>query len=180
MVDTGAAVSLFPVSLEPSTSQGSPSEFVAVNSTPINTYGTKDITIISGDQNQLLLPWKFLLADVNMPVLGADFMTYYKLIVDFANKRVIHSESGIPLNSICASYHVLNAVIYQSSNPCVRLLTRFPELLGDYTPYSKSPHGVIHTIETTSDEPICFRKRNFNPEKEKASEQTFMNLRVKV
>ena len=74
-----------------------------MNSTPITTYGRKDITFVSGAHNDVLMPWKSLLADVNVPILGTDFMSHYKLIVDFASKKIIHSESGTPLESICAS-----------------------------------------------------------------------------
>ena len=39
------------------------------------------------------LTWSFLLADIEFPILGADFLRHYRLVVDLANGQLLDAKS---------------------------------------------------------------------------------------
>ncbi|GBN77859.1 hypothetical protein AVEN_86914-1 [Araneus ventricosus] len=66
-----------------------PSKFVlyAANGTKINTFGTKLITLNLGLKRKF--QWPFILASVSKPILGADFLEHYSLLVDMKPKKLL-------------------------------------------------------------------------------------------
>lgn len=38
--------------------------------------------------------WKFLVADVNIPIIGTDFLVYYDLKIDLRSKKLVSNSSG--------------------------------------------------------------------------------------
>ncbi|KOC61824.1 hypothetical protein WH47_06162 [Habropoda laboriosa] len=62
-------------------------ELSAANGTPIATYGTKTLTLNLGLRRDFT--WRFVVADVSKPIIGADFLAHYGLLVDIRNQRLI-------------------------------------------------------------------------------------------
>ena len=58
----------------------------AANGTPISTYGIRDVELCFGDQR---FSWDFITAKVTIPLLGADFLCAYGLLVDIKGHRLI-------------------------------------------------------------------------------------------
>ena len=52
---------------------------MAANKTPIRCWGWRNQTICASGQN---FKWTFLLADVGFPILGADFLDRYDILVN--------------------------------------------------------------------------------------------------
>nr|CAB3266318.1 sodium-dependent neutral amino acid transporter B(0)AT3-like [Phallusia mammillata] len=86
LVDTGAEVSVIPpTGLERRTNPpGTP--LVLANGTHIPTYGSRLVTMHLPFGN---FQWRFVLADVSRPLLGADFLRSHSLLVDLRNQRLI-------------------------------------------------------------------------------------------
>ncbi len=85
LVDTGAAVSVIP----PSSSERSHESGIsleAVNHTSIPTYGSRSLTLDLGLRRTFR--WAFVLADVSRPILGADFLHHFNLLVDVTNHQL--------------------------------------------------------------------------------------------
>ena len=84
LVDTGAEVSVIPPphrhSLTPS-----PYTLHAANNTVIKTFGQKSLQLNLNLRRQF--SWIFMVADVQKPILGADFLAHFNLSVDLANPR---------------------------------------------------------------------------------------------
>ena len=96
LVDTGAEVSVLPVSwLSRSTSPAGPT-FQAVNHSTIATFGSTSRTINLGLRQTFSCV--FLVADVKHPILGADFLHYFNLLVDVSKGRLIDT---IPTSRSC-------------------------------------------------------------------------------
>ena len=84
LVDTGACRSLIPRKYVPNPGRkGKPLK--AANGSRINTYGFRQQSIDVGGR---LYKWKFLVADVFLPILGADFLAAYHLLVDVRRKMI--------------------------------------------------------------------------------------------
>ena len=87
LVDTGAEV------IPPSqTDRKCPQQnftLQAVNNTSITTYGSQSLTLNLGLCKTF--HWIFIIADVQHPILGADFLCNYSLLVDMSYNRLLDS-----------------------------------------------------------------------------------------
>ena len=93
LVDTGALVSIWPSSAADRLSAADPFKtfrLTAANSTPIATYGTRLIPLRFGVSNY---EWEFVIADVDRPLLGADFFDQHELLVDVHGRRFVDARS---------------------------------------------------------------------------------------
>lgn len=124
LVDTGSEVSAIPPS--PTDRRRSPVKLtpMAVNDTPICMYRKRSLTLNLGLRRSL--PWIFIVADVQQPILGADF----GLLVDMQQRRLIDTHTHLhnqcilstnlsPSPSICPK---------DANNPYLTLLSEFPAL----------------------------------------------------
>ena len=80
LVDTGAEVSVIPPSRTERKHSQQAFTLQAVNNTAITIYGYKSLTLDLGLRRTFR--WIFIIADVQNPILGADFLRSYSLLVD--------------------------------------------------------------------------------------------------
>ena len=87
LVDTGAEVSLLPASISDQNRNQAGLPLQAANNSTISTFGTRSLTLDFSLRRSL--PWVFTLASVCNPILGADFLKYYQLLVDMQHNKLI-------------------------------------------------------------------------------------------
>ena len=80
LIDTGAAVSVLPKSCANGISDADSLPLVAANNRTIHTYGSCKGVVDVGLKREY--PWTFIVADVQQPIIGADFLIHYNLLVD--------------------------------------------------------------------------------------------------
>ena len=78
LIDTGAEVSVFPATRQDKLYRREGIVLTAANNSIIHTYGKRDLTLDLGLHRQFR--WSFLIADVNQPILGADFLRYFRFL----------------------------------------------------------------------------------------------------
>ena len=102
LVDTGARVSVFPASGKDTRSLATDLLLQAANGSQIKTYGERKMTI---SFNNKQFQWKFIIAAVTQPLLGADFLNAHSLLVDLRGQRLIDSAtfSSFPLSKMTGS-----------------------------------------------------------------------------
>lgn len=162
LIDTGAEISVYPVSgLESRTNPHGPS-LVAANGSSISTFGTRRLTLHFGSD---AFTWDFVLANVSRPLLGADFLRSNALLVDLHGNRLVHASTfiSIPLNPDETPALHLDALSV-SSNQYNAILARFPEISTPNFISSTTKHGVQHYI-VTKGPPVHARARRLPPEK---------------
>ena len=76
-MDTGAAVSVIPPSQTDFKCPQLNFTLQAVNNTSITTYGSQSLTLNLGLSRTIC--WIFIIADIQHPILGADFLRNYSL-----------------------------------------------------------------------------------------------------
>ena len=86
LVDTGSEVSVIPPTPADRRRSPDPLTLAAVNNTSIRTYGQRSLTLDLGLRRSL--PWIFIIADVKKPILGADFLRHYGLMVDMHKHKL--------------------------------------------------------------------------------------------
>lgn len=98
LIDTGAEVSVIPPSSPDRKHRWGNFSLQAVNDTPIATCGNWLLTINIGLRWNF--QWIFMVADVKQPILGADVLWHYNLLVDTAWQMLWH-------NSMCKELSLL-------------------------------------------------------------------------
>ena len=92
LIDTGAAVSVLPKSCANRTSDAACLPLVAANSTTINTYGNCRRVVDVGLKRHYA--WTFKVANVKQPIIGADFLIHYSLLVDLKSRCLRDMRTG--------------------------------------------------------------------------------------
>ena len=173
LVDTGAEVSVLPVTgLDTRTVRRGPS-LVAANGSAIHTYGKRNVPLFIGTKRY---EWTFIIANEARPLLGADFLRANSLLVDLPGRRLVHActFSSVPLEAAASVAPQLNAIL-QGENVYVRVLTQFPSLT---QPTFSSPtvqHGVLHYVPTTGP-PVHARARRLSPDKLANARAEFLSM----
>lgn len=114
--------------------------------------------------------WNFVIADIQQPILGADFLAYYGLLLDLKHQRLL---DGLTLCSVHCSLHTTTQTSISSIRKTEVNDQRLLELLKRHSGITKPPqyhdevtHDVICFIETTGS-PTYDKPRRLRPEIEK-------------
>jgi hypothetical protein len=83
LIDTGAEVSVFPATQHDKRYCRKGVSLTAANNSTIHTYGKHLLCLDLGLHRQL--KWSFLIAEVNQPILGADFLRHSRVLADTHN-----------------------------------------------------------------------------------------------
>ena len=100
LIDTGAEVSIIP-STSADKNNCCHLTLQAVNNSPISTFGTHSLTLNLGLRRTF--HWEFVIAEVKTPILGADLLHYYGLLVDMGHKRLIDTETNLHVQGIVSN-----------------------------------------------------------------------------
>ena len=87
LVDTGAKVSVVPPSATDRNHHKDNLSLQAANKTSIATYGNRLLTLNIGLRRTF--QWVFIIPDVKTPIIGADFLRHYSILVDLARNRLV-------------------------------------------------------------------------------------------
>jgi Reverse transcriptase (RNA-dependent DNA polymerase) len=176
LVDTGAAFSCVLRGSRPTGMDDLP-RLKAAGGQSIQCFGELAADVCFGSCH---FAWKFLIAVVEEPLLGGDFLKHYKLVVDLANeclleagtmKRVVGGERATATG--------LGAV--QAAEPPLLLpqlrsvLESFPEVLGAKGKLPPVKHKVQHSI-LTSGRPVTARFRRLDAAKLAAAKKEFLKM----
>ena len=90
LVDSGASVSVFPGS---SSSSGDGFRLLNADGSPIFCSGSQLIPLrFSCGSRSKVYTWKFQLAPVSVPLLGADFLKHFNFMVDVKGRKLVHAD----------------------------------------------------------------------------------------
>lgn len=163
LIDTGANVSVLPVGqLRVQRKRSESCNLFAANGTKINTYGTKTIVI----DLKLRRPytWTFIIADVKQPILGADFLSHHKLLVDVSGRKLLDQTTSLCVVGSIVSWIEPSLTTIDNSCTYHRLLLQYPEITKPMSFKENPPHSVVHHIETTGP-PVFARARPLAPDR---------------
>ena len=141
---------------------------MAVNNTPIRTYGKRSLTLNLGLRRSL--PWIFIVADVQKPILGADFLRNFGLLVDMRKRRLIDTNTQLHIQGILSADPSPSPSICpkDASNPYLTLLSEFSSLTQVCSPDT--------TIKQTTGPPVSARPRRLAPDRLRAAKHEFEHM----
>lgn len=173
LVDTGAECSVLPITSDEIRFAQRGQDLVAANGSVIKSYGQRTISLHFGTRQ---FQWTFIVAAVNRPLLGADFLRANSLLVDVAGQQLVDAQSftSIPLHRANASGLHLQA-ISASDNLYAKLLSEFPEITTPQFSTASTKHGVEHFIPTKAP-PVHARARRLAPQKLELAKAEFARM----
>ncbi|QQP39551.1 Putative tick transposon, partial [Caligus rogercresseyi] len=139
LVDTGAQVSVIASKDCKNYIKEKMQPIFGYGGNPIEVMGTKTLRIQIKDLGTF--QWKFLVVSRGRPIMGADFLHFYKISVDLFNKKLYQ-------NDPCVISDISTTQWVKSQCPEIFDCKRFTE--------SHPAHGVEHHIATKG--PPCFAK----------------------
>lgn len=186
LIDTGSDLSIIPPTLKDKTKYKNSytSELYAANGTRIKTYGQKTLTVTLNTRRNF--EFSFCIADVSKPIIGADFLEYYSLLVDLKNRQLIDSITNLKTKGSIGSVYCNeinittigndNSVFYDKSYK--QLIEAFHDLTMP-TNYNKFTDinltGVYHHIETKGP-PVYAKARRLPPDKYESAKKDFEHM----
>lgn len=115
-----------------------------------------------------------MVADVTKPILGADFLEKFGLLVDIKNKSIIDNRTKLKTKCVSKITHYEPVFAINNDNKYKELLTEFKDLT---TPTSfnetKAQKTTVRHQIITSGQPVFSRARRLNPQKLAISKQEF-------
>ena len=138
---------------------------VATNGTPIPTYGQRLLQLDLGIRR--CFQWPFVVADVRRPIIGADFLSYFNLLVDMRRKRLVDGETTLSAAGTLRRDQRRGYSSWRRTRRSRPFWRSFPPLRG--APFC---HHKRHHIETKGP-PAAARARRLPPDRLKAARQEF-------
>ncbi|GIX96543.1 retrovirus-related Pol polyprotein from transposon 297 [Caerostris darwini] len=143
-------------------------QLFAAYGTAIPTYGKRLLKLDLGLGREF--NWPFIIAIVSQPIIGADFLRHFGLLVD----PLILIDPLTKLKTKGTLYagnsSSVKAIIEKSKFH--QLLSEFPTLIGANTTPNEIVHGVEHWIQTNGP-PVFSKPRRLPADKLKAAKQEF-------
>lgn len=175
LIDTGSDICVFPKHLVRERGRKTTYQLSAANGSVIDTFGTIELNLNLGLRRNF--SWRFVIADVTKAIIGVDFLSHYKLIVDVGNQKLV---DGLTNLSAVASIVKLDCCTLSVKVPNVDSNSRWHSILSQY-PEITRPAGTLgivkhhtkHHIRTTPGPPIACPPRRLAPQKLKLAKQEF-------
>ena len=139
LVDSGTAVSVLPPTAADRKSPQPHFQLQAANGSKIRTFGRRSLTLNLGLRRAL--PWIFVVAEVQNPILGADFLYHFHLTVDLNRRALVDNTTDLSISGLLAPSTSPTPSLPQPSSPpneFTSLLAEFPQLTQPHN-YKEEP-----------------------------------------
>lgn len=141
-----------------------PSEFslYAANNSQIATFGTKRLEIDFGLRR--VFAWDFCIADVPYPIIGADFLSHFGLLVNLRACKVIDSLTNIGAIGTLKNLKFSSVSTIDRTSEYANIIDQFPEVTNLHGPAILPNCTTVHHILTKGPS-IAQSARKLHPEK---------------
>lgn len=174
LIDTGADISVLPKNRIMLPMSQENLVLYAANGSKIHTFGTKLLTL---DLNlRRSFTWLFVVADVQQPIIGVDFLKHFNLLVDVKHNCLIDSETKLSSRGKFPNISSLdtNISVLLGNSKYEKLLSQYPDLIhpSQIVQNVNNSSTVFHHIETKGP-PVYCKPRRLSPELLKVARQEF-------
>lgn len=171
LIDTGSDVCVYPRRMVKGVLWTNTYQLYAANGSTIRTYG--QITLEPDFNLRRKFLWRFIIAEVTQPIIGADFLSYFHLLPDLRRGQLIDGKTGLTTRKAQSTTQGEGVRAVAKQIDYHDLLTKFPEILKPTRARKEKPHSTMHHIQTTSGPPEGCRPRRLAPDKLKAAKAEF-------
>ncbi|GFT11196.1 transposon Ty3-I Gag-Pol polyprotein [Nephila pilipes] len=138
LIDTGADVSVIPLTTASQHLPPASLQLFAANGTVISTYGQQLVTLDLGLRR--VFKWPFIIAAVSQPIIGADFLRHYGLLVDIRHGRLVDSLTKLQAQGTVQQGNNSAIKAVNGNTKFHRLLAEFPSLVEAVSTSRKLKH----------------------------------------
>lgn len=173
LIDSGAEVSVVPKRFYKEFKTRSELLLSAANNASIATYGRKILSLDLGLRRTFTFP--FIVAAVEYPIIGADFLFKFGLVLDIRNRKLLDKETSLKVSCLSTHVNIGPLKLYSIQNNFCTILNDFPSLHAPPDFNLPVKHSVLHHINTTGELPFS-RPRRLNPAKLKTAKTEFQHM----
>jgi cleavage and polyadenylation specificity factor subunit 1 len=155
LVDTGSDLCVFPRKLLPARRERTDYNLHAANGTTIPTHGWISQSLNLGLRCEFT--WRFVVADVQLPIIGVDLLSYYGLLVDCRNNRLLDGVTSLSKPGNTATSSVPSVKTIATDTTIDSLLVEVPELTRPTGVHREVRHNTTHHIRMTPGRPVACR-----------------------
>ena len=172
LVDTGASVSIFPLTAPTLSALLSQTKLLTTSNSPQPCFCACSIPLCFGSCH---FSWSFQLAPASVPILGSNFLCLHALLVDMARARVLDVLSTV---SSPATSDVFCAHLQQAPREIWKLLTEYPDVLFFEGFSASTPkHVGFHELPTIPVPPVFAKAHCLDPGKLASAQGSFSRWR---
>lgn len=143
----------------------------AANGSEIQTHGEELIRLDLNFRREFF--WNFIVAEVTIPIIGADFLSHYDLLVDTRRKKLVDNQTKLESKGNIFTAQILSIKACSTSDPYTSLLNKYKTLVTLNTnTTTRTTANTQHYIETTGP-PVHAKARRLSPEKLAAAKTEF-------
>ena len=176
LVDTGAEVSVIPPTKAEKLHPSSKFHLQAVNRSSITTYGERSMTLnILGLRRTC--KWIFIIVDIATPIIGADFLRHFSLLVNICNQRLTDSTTSLSVRNITSTMASISPMFVAPNRQaeCQSILDKFPDITRPVYKDTEIKHNVTHHIETRGP-PVSARPHRLAPDRYNITKAEFDHM----
>ena len=120
--------------------------------------------------------WKFTIAEVTKPIIGADFLRYFGLLVDVGRKRLMDAETFLTVPASYRRSAVSKLCVLVHTDQYSDILNEFSEVTLPCIKKCRLQGKVEHHIDTRCDRPVFARPRRLSPDKHSVAKEEIQKL----
>ena len=122
--------------------------------------------------------WNFVIADIKSPILGLDFLTSNKIIINCPEQTLTDSETNFRIVCSISKSESPPPVlaIPELSSDIQNLIDEYSTLFQPIQCQDASPESFIHRIDTGQSRPVAAKPRQLNHEKLTAAKEEFQRM----
>ena len=174
LIDTGAQISVLPLRPGDRLNASDGIKLQAANGSSIRTFGDRSVQLDLGLAKAFT--WKFTIADVSKPIIGADFLRYFGLLVDVGRKRLMDAETFLPVPTSYRCSDVSKLCVLVQTDQYSYILNEFREVTVPCIKKCRLQGKVEHHIDTRCSRPVYARPRRLSPDKLSVAKEEFQKL----
>lgn len=171
LVDTGSDLCVYPRRLLPGRRERVDYDLYAANGSTISTYGWIPLTLDLKLRRDFT--WRFIVADVQLPIIGVDFLSFYNLLVDCHHQRLLDGITNLSAPGSKVGIHTPSIKAISSATDINYLLKEFPDLMRPCCAPRTVKHNTVHHINTTPGPPVSCRPRRLAPDRLRIAKAEF-------
>jgi hypothetical protein len=107
----------------------------------------------------------FVVADVTQPLIGADFLSNFGLLVDCKNNRLLDAITSLPAPAQAAISQTPSVKVISGGSSVDILLSDFPNVIRPTGVQREVRHNTVQRIRTTPGPPVTCRPRQLAPDR---------------
>ncbi|GFU59169.1 retrovirus-related Pol polyprotein from transposon 297 [Trichonephila clavipes] len=160
LIDSGSEICVIPPSPTMNKSPQSNFSLFAANNTKIPAYGMVRKELNLGLRRPFI--GNFIIADVSSPIIGADFLKHFNLLIDLKKKRLVDVETSLFTSCVFSNIVQPSILTVDANISFKNILSEYPDLSNPSLISKSASHGTVHHIITTGP-PVTARPRRLHP-----------------